>query len=463
MENINETKIKTILEKQKIFRNTFALQNIEYRKKALIKLKSVIIKYEKEILDALYKDLHKSSFEGYTTEVGYSLSSISNAIKNLNKWAKPEKISVPLHLMPSKDYIYSEPYGSVLIIGPYNYPFQLIIEPLIGAIAAGNTAVVKPSELSPSTSAILHKLISEAFEEEYICCIEGGVETNISLTNSKFDYIFFTGSVNVGKEVMKAASNNLIPVTLELGGKSPVIVDSSANIKNAAKRIIWGKTINAGQTCIAPDYILVHENVKEELIYEMKKAVKEFYGDNVESSSDLGRMVNLRHFDRVKSMIDIDNKDIISGGKTNRDSLYIEPTLINASWESACMQEEIFGPVLPIMSYKDIDLVIEDINSREKPLALYVFAEDKKLTSKILKSISSGGACVNDTIMHIVNSNLPFGGVGNSGIGSYHGKYSFDTFSHKKAVSVKKSKFNLSLMLPPYSESRFGLIKKILR
>lgn len=463
MKDIQDTEVKAILEKQKAFRNTFALQDIEYRKNALIKLKSAIAKYEKEILDALYKDLHKSSFESYTTEVGYVYGSLSNAIKNIHKWAKPEKVSVPLHLKPSKDYLYSEPYGSVLIIGPYNYPFQLIIEPLIGAIAAGNTAVIKPSEISPNTSSILNKVISETFHEEYICCIEGGVETNICLTNSKFDYIFFTGSVNVGREVMKAAANNLIPVTLELGGKSPVIVDSSANIKNAAKRIMWGKTINAGQTCIAPDYILVHEEVKEELINNMKEVLKEFYGDNTEKSADFGRMINLRHFDRVKSMIDMDKEDIIFGGNTNRASLYIEPTFIKASWDSRCMQEEIFGPVLPIMTYKDIDDVIEDINSREKPLALYVFTEDKKLSSKILKSVSSGGACVNDTIMHIVNSNLPFGGVGNSGIGSYHGKYSFDTFSHKKSVSIKNSKFNLSLMLPPYSESRFGLIKKFLK
>ena len=463
MEDMKETEIKSILEKQKAFRKTFVLQNIEYRKNALIKLKSAIVKYEKEILDALYKDLHKSSFEAYTTEVGYTLSSISNAVKNINKWAKPERVSVPLHLLPAKEYIYSEPYGTVLIIGPFHYPCQLIVEPLIGAIAAGNTAVIKPSELSPNTSSVLHRIISETFNEEYICCIEGGVETNICITNSKFDYIFFTGSVNVGREVMKAAANNLIPVTLELGGKSPVIVDSSANIKNAAKRIIWGKTINAGQTCIAPDYILVHEDVKQELIYNMKEAVKEFYGDNVESSSDFGRMINLRHFDRVKSMIDADKEDIIFGGNTNRDSLYIEPTFINASWDSKCMQEEIFAPVLPIMSYKDINSVIEDINSREKPLALYIFTEDNNLSSKLLKSISSGGACVNDTIMHIVNSNLPFGGVGNSGMGAYHGKHSFDTFSHKKSVSLRKSKFNLALMLPPYSESKFGLVKKFLK
>lgn len=394
-------------------------------------------------------------------EVGYVLSSISNAIKNIDKWTKPKKVSVPLHLLPAKEYIYSEPYGSVLIIGPYNYPFQLLIEPLIGAISAGNCAVIKPSELTPNTSSILHRIISETFDEEYICCIEGGLETNICLTNSKFDYIFFTGSVNVGKEVIKAAAKNLIPVTLELGGKSPVIVDPSANIKNAARRIIWGKTINAGQTCIAPDYVLVQEDVKQELVNCMKDTIRDFYGDNSELSSDFGRIVNIRHFERIKSILEVDKQDIIIGGNTNKNSLYIEPTLINATWESESMKDEIFGPILPIISYKDVNSGIENINSREKPLALYIFSEDKKLTSKLLKAISSGGACVNDTIMHIVNNNLPFGGVGNSGIGSYHGKYSFDTFSHKKAVSVKKSKFNLSLILPPYNESKFKLIKKI--
>lgn len=463
MKNIQDTEVNTILEKQKSFISTFTLQDIRYRKKALVKLKSAIIKYEKEILDALNKDLHKNSFEAYSMEVGYALSSISNVIKNIDKWAKPEKVLVPLHLLPAKEYIYSEPYGSVLIIGPYNYPFQLLIEPLIGAIAAGNCAVIKPSELTPNTSSILHRIISETFDEEYICCVEGGLETNICLTNSKFDYIFFTGSVNVGKEVMKAAAKNLIPITLELGGKSPVIVDSSANIKNAAQRIIWGKTINAGQTCIAPDYVLVQEDVKQELVDYMKNTIRDFYGDNSELSSDFGRIVNIRHFERIKSILEADKQDIIIGGNTNRDSLYIEPTLINATWESASMKDEIFGPILPIISYKDINSVIENINSREKPLALYIFSEDKKLYSRLLKIISSGGVCVNDTIMHIVNSNLPFGGVGNSGIGSYHGKYSFDTFSHKKAVSVKKSKLNLSLILPPYNKAKFTLIKKIFK
>jgi aldehyde dehydrogenase (NAD+) len=330
-----------------------------------------------------------------------------------------------------------EPYGTALIIGPFNYPFQLLIEPLIGAIAAGNCVVLKPSEVVPTVSAVITEMIEAVFDKSYIRSVQGGVETTTSLINAPFDYLFFTGSVPVGKIVMEAAAKNLVPVTLELGGKSPVIVDQTANIKVAANRIIWGKTLNSGQTCVAPDYLMVHEDVKEKLINEMKQTIKQFYGENIENSRDFGRIVSEKHFNRLKSILEKDKDQIIFGGSLNPETRYIEPALIEASWDSASMEDEIFGPILPILTYGNLDEAISSINKLSKPLALYLFTSDKRVEEKVLSEISSGGVSINDTVTHLANPELPFGGVGSSGMGAYHGHYSFTTFSHEKSILKK--------------------------
>lgn len=463
-EELSPEDVELILEEQKKCFDTQVTKDIDFRIRQLKTLKESIKKYEEQILKALNKDLGKHKNEAYMTEVGYVYNSITHVIKNLKKWARPEKRPTPIYLMPAKSYIISEPYGSVLIIGPYNYPFQLLIEPLIGAMAAGNTALLKPSEMTPNVSKVVKEMIKDTFDKEYIGCVEGGIDTNTSLINGKFDYIFFTGSPAVGKIVMQAAAKNLIPVTLELGGKSPVIVDESANIKEAARRIIWGKTANAGQTCVAPDYVVVHEIVKDELIREMKNALTEYYGEDIEKNDSFGRIVNGRHFNRIKAMIEKDKDGIVFGGHWNEEERYIEPTLIEISSENAAtMQEEIFGPVLPIMTYKNLDSIVTKIRNLSKPLALYLFTRNKSVESKVLSEISSGNACVNDTIMHTANPYLPFGGVGNAGIGSYHGRDSFITFSHRKGILKKHASINSSITYPSFTEKQLKLIKKLLK
>lgn len=463
MIELNKEDIEGILSQHNKFYKSQKTRSIDFRINQLKKLQQCIKTYESKICEALYKDLGKSEFESYTTEIGLVLSSIRNAIKNLKKWAKPKKVRTPIYLFPSKSYIVSEPYGTVLIIGPYNYPFQLLIEPLIGAISAGNCVVLKPSENVPNVSAVINEMISKIFNKEYIRCIEGGIETNISLINGKFDYIFFTGSIKVGKIIMESAAKNLIPVTLELGGKSPVIVDESANIKLAAQRIIWGKTINVGQTCVAPDYILVHELVKEELIKELKNSIQNFYGTDILNNKDFGRIVNEKHINRLKNILDKEKENIIYGGKINEKEKFIEPTLIEvSSWNSESMSEELFGPILPIITYRNLDYAIDSINKLPKPLALYLFTTNKQIEKKVLREISSGGACINDTITHLVNPLLPFGGVGNSGIGAYHGKHSFITFSHQKSIVSKSNKINFTMMFPPFNEKKLRIIKKFL-
>lgn len=468
MENreLNLDHVQDILDKQINYFDTQITKNVQFRINMLKKLKDGIKKYEDKISEALYIDLGKHKNESYMTEIGFVYSSIGHMIKSIRKWAKPETKRTPFYLMPSKSYIISEPYGSVLIIGPYNYPFQLLIEPLAGAIAAGNTAVLKPSEMAPNVSKVVKEMIEDSFEENYISCVEGGIETNTSLISSKFDYIFFTGSANVGRIVMEAAAKNLVPVTLELGGKSPVIVDKSANIKEAARRIIWGKTMNAGQTCVAPDYVMVHESVKGRLLNEMKNTITEFFGENVEESTSFGRIINNKHFNRIKNMIENDRDGLVFGGNYNEEKRYIEPTIIEvSSFEAATMKEEIFGPVLPVISFKNLDNAINDIKKLPKPLALYLFTTDGSVERKVLGQISSGGVCINDTITHLVNSNMPFGGVGNSGIGSYHGRDSFITFSHRRSVLKKPAGFGIgsSMMYPSYTEKQLNLVKKIFK
>lgn len=455
------TRVKEIVEKQKRYFLKNETKNINFRIEKLKLLKKIIVDNENEINKALHKDLNKSPFESYETEIGLVLTELDYVIKNLPKWAKRKKVKTPLTNFLSKSYIYSEPLGVVLIMSPWNYPFQLTIDPLIGAIAAGNCAVLKTSSYSKNTSSIIHKLISENFDESFIAVLEGGREINQAVLEEKFDYILFTGSVRVGKIVMEAASKNLTPVTLELGGKSPCIVDDTCDIDLSAKRIIWGKLINAGQTCVAPDYILVDKSVKNKLIEKMEYYIIDFFGKDPLSNPEYPKIINSKHFNRILNLIDSDK--VIFGGDYNEDTRKISPTILDkVSINDNIMKEEIFGPLLPIIGYKNIDDIISLINSKPKPLALYLFSNDKTVQKKILDNISFGGGCINDTLIHFATSHMPFGGVGESGMGSYHGKASFDTFSHKKSIVKKSNLIDISLRYPPYKDN-LKLLKKILK
>lgn len=453
--------IQELLSSQKEYFKAGDTRDLDFRINKLKLLKKTIQKYENEILYALNKDLGKPHFEGYATEVGFILDSIEYFVKNLKKWAKDKKEKAPIHQGISKSFIKSEPYGQVLIIGPFNYPFQLLIEPMIGALAAGNTVILKPSENALHIEKIIVKLIEETFSNDYVAVVTGDRQITSELIKSKFDYIFFTGSVGVGKIVMEEAAKNLTPVTLELGGKSPVIVHKDANIEIAAKRIAWGKFINTGQTCVAPDYIYVHSDIEEELKRALKKVINQFYSNDPKNSIDYGRIINERNFNRL---IDLINKDkTYIGGEYDIKELYISPTILeNVSWEDKVMEDEIFGPILPIMKYESLGEIIQVINTRAKPLALYLFSENKSTQEKVLNEISFGGGCINDTISHLISPKVPFGGVGNSGMGLYHGKYSFDTFSHKKSILKKSTKFDINLIYPPY-KNKINILKKVLK
>lgn len=443
----------------KAFFNTQQTKDISFRKEQLKKLSKAIKSYESDILEALYTDLGKNKVEAYATEIGITLKSIKNARKELKNWTKTKNVDTPLYLFPTKSYIKKEPYGTVLIIAPFNYPFQLMFEPLIGAIAAGNTAIIKPSELTPNVARVIKRLINETFDANYIEVIEGGIEETQTLIHLPFDYVFFTGSENVGKIVYQAASENLVPVTLEMGGKSPVIVDETANIKVASERICFGKFTNAGQTCVAPDYILVHESVKDDLITALSKTLREFYGQNIQQSPDYGRIVNLKHYHRLTSLLNSAQMNIVFGGHSDEDERYIEPTLLDhVTNDSAIMQEEIFGPILPILTYQSLDEAIAFIHQRPKPLSLYLFSEDENATQRVINELSFGGGAINDTLMHLANPKLPFGGVGASGMGRYHGKYSFDTFTHEKSYIFKSTRLESGVHLPPY-KGKFKYIK----
>lgn len=443
----------------KAFFNTQQTKDISFRKEQLKKLSKAIKSYESDILEALYTDLGKNKVEAYATEIGITLKSIKNARKELKNWTKTKNVDTPLYLFPTKSYIKKEPYGTVLIIAPFNYPFQLVFEPLIGAIAAGNTAIIKPSELTPNVARVIKRLINETFDANYIEVIEGGIEETQTLIHLPFDYVFFTGSENVGKIVYQAASENLVPVTLEMGGKSPVIVDETANIKVASERICFGKFTNAGQTCVAPDYILVHESVKDDLITALSKTLREFYGQNIQQSPDYGRIVNLKYYHRLTSLLNSAQMNIVFGGHSDEDERYIEPTLLDhVTSDSAIMQEEIFGPILPILTYQSLDEAIAFIHQRPKPLSLYLFSEDENATQRVINELSFGGGAINDTLMHLANPKLPFGGVGASGMGRYHGKYSFDTFTHEKSYIFKSTRLESGVHLPPY-KGKFKYIK----
>lgn len=451
--------IATVLKEQRQYYDRGNTRNVLHRIEYLGKLEHAIRSHEKNILKALHDDLNKAPFEAYATEIGMVLEEIRFARKHLQEWTKPKRVMTPITNFPSVSKIYLEPFGIVLIMSPWNYPFQLSISPLVGAIAAGNCAVVKPSNYSPHTSAVIELILSEVFPMEYVTVIQGGREANQSLLEQKFDYIFFTGSVSVGKTVMRAASQYLTPVTLELGGKSPCIVDETANLELAARRIVWGKFLNAGQTCVAPDYLLVHTKVKEALIVKMKKYILRFYGENACQNNCFPKVINEKHFDRLLGLIE--GEKVIIGGTYYKEANRISPTILDhITWNSKVMSEEIFGPVLPVLEFNKLTDVITMVNAHPKPLALYYFTTNKANEKKIITSISYGGGCINDTIMHLASSQLPFGGVGESGMGRYHGKESYLTFTHKKSVLKKANWLDVPLRYPPYKE-HIKLLKKL--
>jgi len=434
--------------------------NISTRKEALIKLLDKIIKHENEIIQAIYEDFKKPPFETVATETSYIISELKLTIKNIEKWAKIKNVIPSILNFPSTDYIVKEPYGKVLVIAPWNYPFQLAMSPMIAAVAAGNQVTIKPSELTPKTSAIILKIVEKVFHHQHVKVIEGGVETANKLLAERWDYIFFTGSVSVGKIIAKAAAKHLTPVTLELGGKNPCIIDETANLKLAAKRIVWGKFINAGQTCIAPDYILIQERMKNHFIDFLKNEITNAYGENPKNSQDFARIINEKNWHRLVSMIEPEK--VIFGGDTDIDDCYISPTFIEENnLDSELMREEIFGPLLPIITYKDENEIDKIISRYEKPLALYVFTDDRKFARKTILNHSFGGGCVNDTVIHFANKRLPFGGVGHSGIGAYHGQLSFDTFSHHKAIVKKANWLDLNFRYAPYT-NKINSIRKLL-
>ncbi|MBP1755770.1 MAG: NAD-dependent aldehyde dehydrogenase [Firmicutes bacterium] len=452
--------IETIINSQRQFFAQGNTKSIPRRLEYLTRMKQAILRHEEDILEALKNDLNKHPFEAYATEIGMVLEEISFVSKHLRGWAKPKQVLTPITNFPSVSKIYSEPFGIILIMSPWNYPFQLTLSPLVGAIAAGNCAMVKPSNYSPNTSTVIEQILTEVFPREYVAVIQGGREANQSLLEQKFDYIFFTGSVLVGKTVMRAASEHLTPVTLELGGKSPCIVDETANLELAARRIVWGKFLNSGQTCVAPDYLLVHHKVKNVLIEKMKRHILRFYGEEACHNDSFPKIINEKHFQRLLGLIEGEN--IITGGSYNTETNQISPTILDdITWNSKVMSEEIFGPILPILEFHNLDEVIGMVNSHPKPLALYYFTTKKENEKMIISNISYGGGCINDTIMHLASSHMPFGGVGDSGMGRYHGKESFSTFSHKKSVLKKANWLDVPLRYPPY-KNHLNTLKKLL-
>ncbi len=453
--------ISELVEKQREF--FFSERTFDYRFRIdqLRLLRNMLEKYEKKIYQALKQDLNKSTFDSFTTELGFLYNEIKHTEKHLKEWMQDDLVDAPITHKGTKNYIRKEPYGVTLVISPWNYPLQLALAPAIGAIAAGNTVVIKPSEYSPSTSSLLAKMIGETFDSNFITVVQGSKEVSEALLNQRFDYIFFTGSTAVGKIIMRKASEHLTPVTLELGGKSPAIINKDANLSITAKRIIWGKYTNAGQTCVAPDYLYVHHKIKDKLLKEMKKQIKSIFSTNALDNEDFVRIINENHFNRLVAYLS--NGTVAYGGKVDRNQLKIEPTLLDdVSWEEPVMQDEIFGPILPILTFEHLEEVISDLKPREKPLALYYFGEKEKDQEKVMNSLSFGGGCINDTLYHLANPNLPFGGVGSSGMGSYHGKHSFDTFSHHKSILQQTTKFDLPFRYPG-GKLTLSLIKRLMK
>lgn len=455
---MEKERIEQIIEKQRRFFASGATLSVEYRIDALKKLKHTIIKNESKIAEALKSDLGKSGFESYMCEIGMTLNELSHMLKHIRSYAKEKTVLTPLAQFPSRSYRKPCPYGVTLIMSPWNYPFLLTMDPVAEAIAAGNTIVLKPSNYSPATTAVLKELLESIFPEEYVAVITGGRQENTWLLEEKFDYIFFTGSKNVGQLVQEKASKHLTPVTLELGGKSPCIVDETADLKLAARRIVFGKYLNCGQTCVAPDYILCHSSVKDDFISYVKEEIKKQYGTNYLFNENYGKIISPKHFDRINGLIDKDK--VVMGGRSNRESLKIEPTVLdNVTWDDAVMKEEIFGPIMPVLTFETIDEVIDVVNSHDKPLALYIFSCSKTAINTVTTCCSYGGGCINDVIIHLATPYMGFGGVGESGMGSYHGKTGFDTFTHYKSIVDKKTWLDLPMRYQPYTK----LYEKMLR
>lgn len=456
LENTTNERIQEIRLKQAEFFASGATLDIAFRKRQLKAFEAALLKWEKPLCDALQADLHKSYEEAIMTELSIVLGEVRNHIRHICRWTKPQCKPTPVKMMPSRSSIISEPLGTALIIAPWNYPVQLLLNPLVGAISSGCTAVLKPSPYVPTVSMVIEQMIHDTFDEAYIGVTQGNRVVNQALLEQRWDIIFFTGSPDLGKKVMAAASKNLTPVVLELGGKSPCIIDCDADIKVAAKRVAWGKSLNAGQTCIAPDYLMVHKDVKDAFLKELEKQFSELLEGDPKKTRHFVRIVNDKAFERLEGYLK--DGDIVFGGTTDRNERFFTPTVLdNVSPDSPVMQEEIFGPIFPVMTFGDIDEVISFITSREKPLAFYYFG---KKGDKVLRNTSSGGACINDTIMHIVNDNIPFGGVGNSGMSSYHGKLSFDAFTHYRAVVKTPTFIDLPFRYMPYK--MFGFVKKLL-
>ena len=448
-----------ILQQQKTFFNTHATKDLDFRKAQLQKLKKVVKSYEKLLYDAIYQDFGKSEFETFGTEISFIYKDIDYYLKNLKSFAKPKNVLTNIVNQMGSSKIVFEPLGNCLVIGAWNYPYQLTLTPVIAAIAAGNTCMIKPSELPENTMKAMAKLINENFDAQFLYLVEGGVEETTAILKLRFDKIFFTGSPRVGKIVYKAAAEHLTPVTLELGGKSPAFVTEKADLNIAARRIVWGKFINAGQTCVAPDYLYVAENIKAKFLKVLIEEIKKRnYTDNVDHYC---KIINERNFDRLEKMID--REKVVFGGETNREKRYISPTVLdNVTWDDAVMQEEIFGPILPILTYKNLETAMQTVVEGEKPLSAYLFSNDAKEQELFTEKLSFGGGCINDTLMHLSNDRLPFGGVGNSGIGHYHGKFGFIAFSHQKAILKKSNYLEPELKYPPYSDAKLNILKKLL-
>lgn len=459
---MTEAEIKQIIKSQRAYFQTGATLPIDTRLLALRKLKACILKHEPSIHAALRQDLGKSSFESYMCETGLVLSELSYMLKHTKQFAKEKRVHTPLAQFHSRSFQKPSPYGVTLIMSPWNYPFMLTIEPLIDAIAAGNTAVLKPSGYSPATSSVIQKIIAECFPPQYVAVVTGGREENQCLLQEHFDYIFFTGSPAVGREVMRYASDTLTPVTLELGGKSPCIVEKTANLPLAARRIVFGKFLNCGQTCVAPDYIYCDPEIKDSLIEELKKEIKKQFGNQPLTNPDYGKIINAKHFHRIVSLMD--SEKLVCGGRTDEANLQIEPTVLSdVTWNDPVMQEEIFGPVLPILTYDSFDQAIRKIHTMPHPLALYIFTANKEAAQKATSLCGFGGGCINDVIIHLATSEMGFGGFGESGMGSYHGKAGFDMFSHYKSIVDKKTWLDLPMRYQPYTKRNENLLKMFLK
>lgn len=450
--------IQQLVQYQKESHQNDLLQTAELRKAALKNLRNLLTENDEAICRAISDDFGKPNIESYITEIATVIHEIDHHLKHVSKWMKPQQVGNSILTFPSSNTVYQKPMGTVLIIGAWNYPIHLTLMPLVGALSAGNNAILKPSELASNTSALLKNLVEKYFSTSLLAVVEGGVDETQLLLKQPFDKIFFTGSTRVGKIVMRAAAEQLIPVTLELGGKSPAIVHSDANVEIAAKRIWWGKTVNAGQTCVAPDFVLIHASLKDSFIEASKTTLSDFYRNDYKTGRNYTKIVNVDHFDRLVQLMD--QSEVLFGGTTNRENRFIEPTLIDADWNSPIMQDEIFGPLLPMLTYQTVDEVREKLTSRPAPLALYLFTESREIENEIIEHVPFGGGCINETITHLANPNLPFGGVGASGMGSYHGKQSFDTFSRKQSVLKKPTWPDPEFRYPPLDTDKLKWVKK---